>query len=110
MGKIVSRGVVSASKESIDVAKGLSVNYCLCGEFLLVLNTTLSALPVRPTDGSLGLRNTGASKRVYKLNTELSAVASEAGGVLVRRGEEFEYQRQSFILPFRWFIGAYNSR
>ncbi|KAI5475262.1 hypothetical protein MNV49_001675 [Pseudohyphozyma bogoriensis] len=96
MPKVVSRNVVSESKtddDSKDPSKALSIHYCLCGEFLLVLEGPLAALPRRPTDQSYALRNSGDKKKVYKLNA-VGAPGREAVGVVVRRGKEFEYQRR----------------
>lgn len=95
------------------------MHYCLCGEFLLVLDSPLSALPRRPADASLVLPNSGPSQRVYKLNVSqvgkdlvkpdavkaaegdtlvggsraYGAAGREGNGVLVNREGGFEFQR-----------------
>lgn len=100
MGKIVSRGIVTKSKETADSLKGTHTLYCTgCGDFLLVLTSPLGSLPRRPIDNSYVLINEGEKKRVYKLNAVESL---EAEGKLVHRGEgQFEFQSEflKFILP-----------
>ncbi|CDR36859.1 RHTO0S02e07778g1_1 [Rhodotorula toruloides] len=99
--------------------ENLHVNYCLCGEFILVVDAPLASLPRRPADSSHCLVNTGPSKRVYKLNitetskdykppevpkqTEDTLVVNQYGaagkngnGVLVNRDGGFEFQRRLF--------------
>ncbi|GAA5963781.1 hypothetical protein JCM3765_006853 [Sporobolomyces pararoseus] len=66
------RGTISISSSKEETGNsGLHVNYCICGEFILVVDAPLSSLPRRPLDNSLTLLNSqsGADlKRVYKLN------------------------------------------
>ncbi|PLW11915.1 hypothetical protein PCANC_15629 [Puccinia coronata f. sp. avenae] len=74
MPKIVSRSAISTSedKQALHSTSRLVVNYCLCGEFILVIDKPLSLLPRRPTDASYVIRNTAPSKRSYKLNTDVA--------------------------------------
>ncbi|GAA5979368.1 hypothetical protein JCM10908_002897 [Rhodotorula pacifica] len=94
----------------------LHVNYCLCGEFILVVDAPLSACPRRPTDGSFALVNSGPSPRIYKLNVSeqgkdlvpptvlpgenaaqaVGAAGKNGNGVLVNREGGFEFQRRLF--------------
>ncbi|KAM0792697.1 hypothetical protein ACM66B_002477 [Microbotryomycetes sp. NB124-2] len=104
--KVHSRAVVSGSKDEVE-QDNLTVYYCLCGEFLMVSQTVIEALPRRPADGSHVLRNTGDNKNVYKLNAVQQAPTApvpaandqhdsrtkDVPGVLIRRGTELEYQR-----------------
>ncbi|KAL8276162.1 hypothetical protein RQP46_011420 [Phenoliferia psychrophenolica] len=93
MGKISSRAVVSQSKPE-EPGVPLNIFYCLCGEFLLVLQGSLAVLPRRPTDGAYALRNEGDKQRVYKLNS-VGGPGREGGGVVVRLGkDQFEFQRR----------------
>lgn len=107
MGKIVSRNVISQSKEELietDPNKVLTTYFCLCGEFILVLPGSLESLAIRPIDNSYVLKNKSTSTsnstestttatdniKVYKLNA-----VSEGLGVLLKRGiKSFEYQRR----------------
>lgn len=95
MGKISSRAVVSQSKPDEEPDKDpLHILYCLCGEFLLVLQGGLAVLPRRPVDGAYALRNEGEQKRVYKLNA-VGGVGREVGGIVLRRNkDDFEFQRR----------------
>ncbi|KAI0682862.1 hypothetical protein BC835DRAFT_807013 [Cytidiella melzeri] len=74
MPKVVSRSAVSSSADAQPTASStaaLRVYYCICGEFILVIDKSLSSLPKRPTDGSTVIRcqNSDAGKaRVFKLN------------------------------------------
>lgn len=59
-----------------------------------MLEGPLAALPRRLVDKAYALRNEGPKKRVYKLNST-GGTGREAGGIVLRRGTEFEYQRES---------------
>jgi len=76
----------------VSQSKKLHLLYCLCGEFQLVLPGPLSALPIRPLDGARALRNSGPNKKTYKLTAQ--PIGDKSNGVLVRRGDELEYQRE----------------
>lgn len=70
MPKIVSSSVVSSSDHALkneDQSKSLHVYYCLCSEFLLVIDADLRQLPRRRTDNSVIVSNT---RRTYKLTAE----------------------------------------
>ncbi|EFP93780.1 hypothetical protein PGT21_028488 [Puccinia graminis f. sp. tritici] len=88
MPKIVSRSAISTSedKQALHATSRLVVNYCLCGEFILVIDKPLSLVARRPLDASYVIRNV-EPKRSYKLNTELSTRPT-----LVRRENGFEKQ------------------
>lgn len=106
-------------------SQNLHVHYCLCGEFLLVLDAPLAALARRPADGALVLPNSGPAQRVYKLNAsevgkdlvkpdtkgkkgeadavggaQVGAAGKEGNGVLVNREGGFEFQRASHTFLF----------
>ncbi|KAJ7904653.1 hypothetical protein B0H14DRAFT_2663818 [Mycena olivaceomarginata] len=74
MPKVVSRSAVSSSTDARPTASSaaaLRVYYCICGEFILVIDKTLNSLPRRRTDGSIVVRaqDTETDKaRVFKLN------------------------------------------
>ncbi|GAA5905909.1 hypothetical protein JCM8208_003372 [Rhodotorula glutinis] len=117
MAKGGGRHAIVQSREDSS-AENLHVHYCLCGEFLLVLDAPLAALARRPADGSLVLPNSGPSQRVYKLNAsevgkdlvkpdtkankgeadavQVGAAGKEGNGVLVNREGGFEFQRRLF--------------
>lgn len=78
MPKIISRSTITTSNETgqeADVVHApastttpsLRVFYCLCGDFALVCDRPLSALTIRPLDGSHVLRNGGEKRTVYKI-------------------------------------------
>ncbi|GAA5891883.1 hypothetical protein JCM5296_003260 [Sporobolomyces johnsonii] len=115
-----SRGAVSQSKDHDARDENLHVHYCLCGEFVLVVDSPLPSLPRRPSDRSYALVNAGPSKRVYKLNVSeegkdlvkpppaavgedglvvgggAGAAGKTGNGVLVLREGAFEYQRRLY--------------
>ncbi|GJE84096.1 hypothetical protein PsYK624_001710 [Phanerochaete sordida] len=94
MPKVVSRSAVSSSTDAQPTASSsaaLRVYYCLCGEFILVVDKSLASLPKRQTDGATVLRchDSDAGKaRVFKLN------ATPKDAVLVERlgGHEKQYR------------------
>ncbi|KAG0143183.1 hypothetical protein CROQUDRAFT_49203 [Cronartium quercuum f. sp. fusiforme G11] len=90
MPKVVSRSAISTSedKQALHSTSRLVVNYCLCGEFILVIDKPLSLLPRRPTDGSYVIRNI-SPKRSYKLNT----LYLNKQPVLLRR-EPYGFEKQ----------------
>ncbi|KZV64592.1 hypothetical protein PENSPDRAFT_615100 [Peniophora sp. CONT] len=76
MPKVVSRSAVSTSTDAAPTASSaaaLRVYYCICGEFCLVIDRSLSSLPRRQTDDATIIRSQdsqdGSSKsQVFKLN------------------------------------------
>ncbi|KAH9977934.1 hypothetical protein BGW80DRAFT_1284953 [Lactifluus volemus] len=74
MPKVVSRSAVSTSADARPTASSvaaLKVYYCICGEFILVIDASLSSLPRRRTDGAIVVRSQdkeGAKARAFKLN------------------------------------------
>ncbi len=89
---ILSRAQLLTRSPWLLQSKKLHLLYCLCGEFQLVLPGPLSALPIRPLDGARALRNSGPHKKTYKLTAQ--PIGDRGTGVLVRRGDAFEYQRE----------------
>jgi len=94
MPKVVSRSAVSSSTDAQPTASStaaLRVYYCICGEFILVIDKSLTSLPRRKTDGATIIRaqDDGSAKaRVFKLN------AAPKEPVLVERegGHERQYK------------------
>jgi len=78
MPKVISRSAISSSTDAqptVSSAAALKVYYCICGEFILVIDKNLAVLPRRKTDNAIIVRcqdtNTGKAN-VFKLNTVLS--------------------------------------
>ncbi|KAF9451659.1 hypothetical protein P691DRAFT_723704 [Macrolepiota fuliginosa MF-IS2] len=78
MPKVVSRSAVSSSSDAQPTASStaaLRVYYCICGEFILVIDTSLATLPRRQTDNAIIIRtqddDTGKAK-TFKLNATIS--------------------------------------
>jgi hypothetical protein len=97
MPKVVSRSAVSTSadaKPTASSAASLRVYYCICGEFILVIDATLSSLPRRQTDGAIIVRSqaeNGVKAKAFKLN------ALPCEPILVERtrgGHERQYRFQ----------------
>ncbi|KAL0949415.1 hypothetical protein HGRIS_009476 [Hohenbuehelia grisea] len=74
MPKVVSRSAVSSStdaKPTASSATALRVYYCICGEFILVVDKSLTSLPRRPEDKAIVVRSQdgdGTNARAFKLN------------------------------------------
>lgn len=96
MPKIVSSSVVSSSDHATqnDAAKALHVYYCLCSEFLLVIDADLRQLPRRRTDNAVIVSN---ARRTYKLTAEADDC------VLLKR-----YQVQKLCLSFWFYLFTYS--
>ncbi|KAH9844217.1 uncharacterized protein C8Q71DRAFT_793783 [Rhodofomes roseus] len=94
MPKVVSRSAVSSSTDAQPTASStaaLRVYYCICGEFILVIDKSLASLPRRKTDGAVVIRcqDTELGKaRVFKLN------ATPKDPILVERADGYERQYQ----------------
>ncbi|KAF9076762.1 hypothetical protein BDP27DRAFT_1442147 [Rhodocollybia butyracea] len=94
MPKVVSRSAVSSSTNAqltASSAAALCVYYCICGEFILVIDKNLNALPRRHSDKATIVRcqdSESAAARVFKLN------AAEGESVLIERngGHERQYR------------------
>ncbi|KAI0921801.1 hypothetical protein AcW1_004324 [Taiwanofungus camphoratus] len=94
MPKVVSRSAVSSSTDAQPTASStasLRVYYCMCGEFILVIDKSLASLPRRETDGAVVIRSQDSElgkARIFKLN----ATAKEP--ILVERqgGHERQYR------------------
>lgn len=73
MPKIVSSSIVSSSDHSKnnttaeDTRDKLHVYYCLCSEFLLVVDANLEDMPRRRTDNAIIVSN---ARRTYKLSAD----------------------------------------
>ncbi|KAF8630337.1 hypothetical protein AX15_002987 [Amanita polypyramis BW_CC] len=88
MPKVVSRSAVSSSADAQPTASSvaaLRVYYCICGEFILVIDKNLATLPRRKTDNAIVVRaqDTEAAKaRVFKLNVTVddSILLERQGG------------------------------
>ncbi|KAF4619312.1 hypothetical protein D9613_005335 [Agrocybe pediades] len=88
MPKVVSRSAVSSSTDAQPTASSaasLRVYYCICGEFILVIDKSLATLPRRKTDNAIIIRSkdSGDEKaRVFKLNAvaEQPILLERAGG------------------------------
>ncbi|KAL5530399.1 hypothetical protein ACEPAF_6657 [Sanghuangporus sanghuang] len=98
MPKIVSRSAVSTSTEAQPTQSStatLRVYYCICGEFILVIDKLLTSLPRRRTDNAIIIRaqdSNDAKARVFKLN------ANPVEPILLER--EGGYERQyRFVCP-----------
>ncbi|KAF8639764.1 hypothetical protein AX17_001025 [Amanita inopinata Kibby_2008] len=78
MPKVVSRSAVSSSTDAQPTpssAAALRVYYCICGEFVLVIDKSLAALPRRKTDNAIVVRsqdNDAAKARIFKLNVTIN--------------------------------------
>ncbi|KAF8351345.1 hypothetical protein F5887DRAFT_937048 [Amanita rubescens] len=89
MPKVISRSAVSSSTDAQPTASSaaaLRVYYCICGEFVLVIDKSLTALPRRKTDNAIVVRaqDTEAAKaRVFKLNVTIDdpILLERSGGV-----------------------------
>ncbi|KAI8380921.1 uncharacterized protein BYT42DRAFT_494715 [Radiomyces spectabilis] len=70
MPKIISSSIVSSSDHAVqpeDQRHTLNVYYCLCSEFLLVIDANILQLPRRRTDNAIIVSN---KQRTYKLMAE----------------------------------------
>ncbi|GJJ75194.1 hypothetical protein EMPS_07552 [Entomortierella parvispora] len=83
MPKIISNSIVSTSDNRDDQQQGLHSYYCLCSEFILVIDMELGQLPRRETDNAIIISN---ATRMYKLHTNQGEIK------IVKRGDKFEKQ------------------
>jgi len=104
MPRVVSRSAVSTSNNAVSSSSSrpLRVFYCLCGEFILVLDRPLARLPQRQTDDAYVLRTRGNGAPVYKFNV------ADVGTVFVRRSAGLEYQHR-FGCPRCQLLVAYQT-
>ncbi|KXN86416.1 hypothetical protein AN958_10278 [Leucoagaricus sp. SymC.cos] len=78
MPKVVSRSAVSSSTDAQPTASSsaaLRVYYCICGEFILVIDKSLASLPRRQTDNAVMIRtqdNDTGKARIFKLNATIN--------------------------------------
>ncbi|KAF9008951.1 hypothetical protein BDQ17DRAFT_1349263 [Cyathus striatus] len=94
MPKVISRSAVSSSVDAQPTASStaaLRVYYCICGEFILVIDKSLATLPKRKTDNAIIIRAQDTPEgqaRVFKLN------ATAGDPVLIERegGHERQYR------------------
>ncbi|TFK29390.1 hypothetical protein FA15DRAFT_664335 [Coprinopsis marcescibilis] len=74
MPKVISRSAVSSSTDAQPTpssATNLRVYYCLCGDFILVIEKSLASLPRRKTDNAIIIRaqdSEGHKAKIFKLN------------------------------------------
>ncbi|PWN39413.1 hypothetical protein IE81DRAFT_294899 [Ceraceosorus guamensis] len=90
MPKIISRSVISASApDDTFLPSSLKSYYCLCGEFILVLDGDLRSCPTRPLDGSycLNVNSTTDSNGRLRNGRTFKVNARQAGAVLLRRAD-----------------------
>jgi hypothetical protein len=90
MPKIVSKSTVSSSdqqgnNDNSSSNTKLHVYYCLCSEFILVIDHDLQQLPRRHTDKSYIVANAG---RTFKLTVE------QGETTIIRREEGYEKQHR----------------
>ncbi|KAF8556982.1 hypothetical protein OG21DRAFT_1495078 [Imleria badia] len=108
MPKVVSRSAVSSSTDAqptASAAAALRVYYCICGEFILVIEKSLAELPKRQTDGATIIRSQDSGNLkavVFKLN------ANPVEPVLVERSEGHERQYR-FSCPRCKLLVGYQS-
>ncbi|EIN10401.1 hypothetical protein PUNSTDRAFT_112259 [Punctularia strigosozonata HHB-11173 SS5] len=94
MPKVVSRSAISTSADAQPTASSIAalrVYYCLCGEFILVIDKHLGNLPRRQTDGATIVRTQDTAEgkaRVWKLN----AGAKLGEPIFIERGDKHERQ------------------
>lgn len=99
MPKVVSRSAVSSSTDAQPTASStaaLRVYYCLCGEFILVIDKGLASLPRRQTDNAIIIRaqdNETGKARIFKLNATISEHP-----ILIERNNGHERQYR-FLCP-----------
>ncbi|KLO15871.1 hypothetical protein SCHPADRAFT_914261 [Schizopora paradoxa] len=111
MSKRVSRSTVSSSTEAKPTASSttaLHVYYCICGEFILVIDKPLSSLPRRKTDNAIIVRSqdsNDAKSCIFKLN---SSTPKDTEAVLIDRPEGLEKQYR-FQCPRCSLVVAYQS-
>ncbi|TFK43417.1 hypothetical protein BDQ12DRAFT_674944 [Crucibulum laeve] len=94
MPKVVSRSAVSSSTDAQPTASSaaaLRVYYCICGEFILVVDKSLATLPRRTADSSIVIRTQDSDEgkaRIFKLN------AATGEPILLERpgGHERQYR------------------
>ncbi|KAG2013525.1 hypothetical protein CC2G_010425 [Coprinopsis cinerea AmutBmut pab1-1] len=98
MPKVVSRSAVSSSTDAQPTASSatnLRVYYCICGEFILVIEKSLASLPRRKTDNAIIIQsqdNDVGKAKVFKLN------ANPSDPILLERNGSHERQYR-FICP-----------
>ncbi|KAI0052979.1 hypothetical protein FA95DRAFT_1482535 [Auriscalpium vulgare] len=99
MPKVVSRSAVSSSTDAQPTASSvaaLRVYYCICGEFVLVIDKSLASLPRRQTDDAIIIRSQdtpNAKARVFKLN------ANPGEPMIVERGQGRHERQFRFHCP-----------
>ncbi|KAI8357442.1 hypothetical protein B0O80DRAFT_444935 [Mortierella sp. GBAus27b] len=86
MPRIISNSIISSS-DNREEAQGLHSYYCLCSEFILVIDMEIGQLARRATDNAAVIEN---ATRMYKLH----AIPGEVK--VVRRGDKFEKQHRLY--------------
>jgi len=101
----VSRSAISSSSDAkltASAAAALRVYYCLCGEFIVVMDKNLANLPRRRTDGAIILRSKDSGKTkavVFKLNCTIG------DPVMIERSGRLERQHQFFCPRCKLLVG-----
>lgn len=96
MPKIVSSSIVSTSEQRPQSRQPpLSTYYCICGDYLLILDKRIQQLPRRKTDGAHILQN---NERRYKVNA-----VGPTTKLIKRQGgfeRQYRYSCPKCLLPF----------
>ncbi|KAF9653394.1 hypothetical protein BDM02DRAFT_3087501 [Thelephora ganbajun] len=93
MPKVVSRAAVSTSQDAQSTpssAANFRVYYCICGEYILIIDKPLPTLPKRQTDGATIVQAKDTQEfpaKVFKLN------ATPMEPILYER-QDGKYERQ----------------
>jgi hypothetical protein len=66
------------AKEDIN-ENPLHVYYCLCGQLVLVIDTPIHKLPLRPTDGARVIDNTKHAHKITSQDDEIVHISREKG-------------------------------
>ncbi|WOO77588.1 UPF0428 protein [Vanrija pseudolonga] len=99
MPRVYTRAIVSTSDQAQKTESSRAVlrsYYCLCGDFLLVIQGKLDRLPRRKSDGAYIVRSQpgrkGQPARKFKLNAQPGTCA-----IVKRRGDDKHEVRQPFV-------------
>ncbi|KAH8084757.1 hypothetical protein HD553DRAFT_311645 [Filobasidium floriforme] len=101
MPKVVSRAAISSSDQATATASSqaiLRTFYCLCGEFLLVIDRGLDKLPRRKTDESYVIRCKDGMDLPLQSARKFKLSAKEGSRCLVKRRDDKRLElRKSFM-------------
>ncbi|WWC65966.1 uncharacterized protein I303_108588 [Kwoniella dejecticola CBS 10117] len=101
MPKVFSRAVTSSSEQAGQTQSSRAVlrsYYCLCGDFVLVLQGKLDRLPRRKTDGSYIIRSKDGEDPIKQPARKFKLNATPGQRCLIKKkgGQELEI-RQPFV-------------